>query len=202
MSAIFLLRAFPDRGIDIIFLRAWYSIEPRRFYNPVTSLLLSNKTSWTGMRLTGQIRRDEGLKTPLNVNSTYKKIERPARKFNPLRIPQKLQAALPYASKPKLMKKQKSQMYIQKRAIVMEPEEREAVALLQQMRALRKDKVAKRKGKKEENKEERRKRLDKEEARREEKEKEKKKDVMRMVGVKNKRQQEIEEGRHRKRRKT
>jgi len=43
----------------------------------------------------------------------YKKIERPARRFNPLHIPHKLQAALPYASKPKLMRKQKSQTYLQ-----------------------------------------------------------------------------------------
>lgn len=155
------------------------------------------------MRLTGQIRRDEGLKTPLNVNSTYKKVERPPRKFNPLHIPQKLQATLPYASKPKLMTKQRSQTYLQKRAVVLEPEEREALALLQQMRALRKDKVAKRKEKKDEKKEERLKKLEREEMRREEKEKEKKKEVMRVVGMKNKRQQEAEEGHgSKKRRKT
>ncbi|KXN84592.1 Ribosome biogenesis protein bms1 [Leucoagaricus sp. SymC.cos] len=195
---------FEDKVLksDLIFLRAWYSIEPRKFYNPVTSLLLSNKTSWTGMRLTGQIRRDEGLKTPLNVNSTYKKIERPARKFNPLHVPQKLQASLPYASKPKLMTKQRSQTYLQKRAVVMEPEEREAVALLQQMRALRKDKIAKRKEKKDEKKEERRKEEEREEERQGEKEREKKKDVMRMVGMKDKRRREIDEGRTKKRRKT
>ncbi|KAF5347016.1 hypothetical protein D9756_010998 [Leucocoprinus leucothites] len=196
---------FEDKVLksDIIFLRAWYSIEPRNFYNPVTSLLLSNKASWMGMRLTGQVRREEGLKTPLDVNSTYKKIERPARKFNPLHIPKKLQASLPYASKPKLMKKQKSQTYLQKRAVVMEPEEREAVALLQQMRALRRDKVVKRKEKKEEKKEERKKRLEKEEGRREERERERKKDVMRMVGMKSKREKEMEEGHQgKKRRKT
>jgi ribosome biogenesis protein BMS1 len=62
-----MLRALPD----IIFLRAWYAIQPRKFYNPVTSLLLSDKEEWAGMRLTGQVRREEGLKTPLNVNSTY-----------------------------------------------------------------------------------------------------------------------------------
>jgi hypothetical protein len=58
--------------LDIIFLRAWYAVQPRRFYNPVTSLLLADKMRWMGMRLTGQVRRDEGLKTPLSVNSTYK----------------------------------------------------------------------------------------------------------------------------------
>ncbi len=114
---------------DIIFLRGWYSIHPRQFYNPVTSLLLSDKSKWIGMRLTGQVRRDEGLKTPLDVNSTYKKIERPARRFNPLLVPKKLQAQLPYASKPKLMKTQKTPTYLQKRAVVMEPEEKAALAM-------------------------------------------------------------------------
>jgi len=58
--------------LDIIFLRGWYAVQPRRFYNPVTSLLLSDKGAWTGMRLTGQVRYEEGLKTPLPIDSTYK----------------------------------------------------------------------------------------------------------------------------------
>ena len=124
---------------DIIFLRGWYSIHPRQFYNPVTSLLLSDKSKWSCMRLTGQARRDE-VKTSVDINSTYKKIERPARRFNPLLVPKKLQAQLPYASKPKLMKTQKTPTYLQKRAVVMEPEEERALAM---MRALRKDKIGK-----------------------------------------------------------
>jgi ribosome biogenesis protein BMS1 len=35
-------------------------------------LLLSDKAGWQGMRLTGQIRRDEGLRTPLDPNSAYR----------------------------------------------------------------------------------------------------------------------------------
>ena len=57
---------------DIVFLRAWYSIEPKKLYNPVTSLLLSDKSGWQGMRLTGQLRRDEGIRTPLDANSNYR----------------------------------------------------------------------------------------------------------------------------------
>ncbi|KAF8158573.1 GTP binding protein [Crassisporium funariophilum] len=195
---------FEDKVLksDIIFLRAWYSIQPRKFYTPVTSLLLSDK-KWTGMRLTGQVRRDEGIKTPLDVNSTYKKIERAPRRFNPLIIPKKLQAALPYASKPKLMKPQQNQTYLQKRAVVMEPEEKKAVALMQQIRALRKDQVARRKEKKGEKKAERQKKLVKEDAKKSEKDKERKKDVMRIAGQKSKREADMEDGRGRsKRRKT
>lgn len=186
---------------DIIFLRAWFSVEPRKFYNPVTSLLLSDKTRWDGMRLTGAVRRAEGIKTPLNVNSTYKKIVRPPRRFNPLIVPKKLQASLPYASKPKLVKAQSEQTYLQKRAVVMEPEEKKAVALLQQIRALRKDQVLRRHEKKQEKRAVKQKKLDKEEAKKADKVKERKKETMRIAGQKNKRAADMEEGgsRHKKR---
>lgn len=146
------------------------------------------------MRLTGQIRRDEGIKTPLDVNSTYKKIERAPRRFNPLVVPKKLQAALPFASKSAVMKPQKAATYLQKRAVVMEPEEKRALALMQQMRALRKDKVMKRREKKDEKKDERRRKMEREQEEKGEKEKERKKDVMRMAGIKSKREQEAQEG--------
>jgi len=188
--------------LDIVFLRAWYSIQPRKFYNPVTSLLLSDKSHWAGMRLTGQVRRDEGLKTPLNINSSYKAIDRPARRFNPLKVPKKLQATLPYASKPKLMKAQLRQTYVQKRAVVLEPEEKKAIALLQQIRALRKDQVKRRKEKQNERKETHRKKAEKEEVKRSEKEREKRKEYMRITGRKSKREADFEEGRGSKRRRT
>ena len=153
------------------------------------------------MRLTGQVRRDEGVKTPLDVNSTYKKIDRPARRFNPLKVPKKLQAELPYASKPKLMKAKSRQTYMQKRAVVLEPEEKKAIALLQQIRALRKDQVARRKEKQNERKEVHRQKVAKEEAKKSEKDKEKRKEYMRAAGMKSKRESEKEEGRSSKRRK-
>lgn len=153
------------------------------------------------MRLTGQIRREEGLKTPLSVNSTYKIIERPARRFNTLKVPKKLQAALPYASKPKIMKSQHRQTYMQKRAIILEPEEKKAIALFQQIRALRKDQVARRKEKQGERRAVHRKKVEKEETERMEKEKEKRKTLMRAVGTKAKRDMEKEGGRPGKRRK-
>lgn len=154
------------------------------------------------MRLTGQVRRDEGLKTPVDVNSAYKAIDRPGRRFNPLKVPRKLQAALPYASKPKLMKPQRKQTYMQKRAVVLEPEEKKAIALLQQIRALRKDQVARRREKQNERKEVHRKKVAKEEAKNAEKEKEKRKEYMRAAGMKSKREADMEEGRGSKRRKT
>ncbi|KDQ62238.1 hypothetical protein JAAARDRAFT_452808 [Jaapia argillacea MUCL 33604] len=195
---------FEDKVLmsDIIFLRAWYSIQPRKFFNPITSLLLSDKSRWSGMRLTGQVRRDEGIKTPSNINSTYKPVDRTPRRFNPLKVPNKLQAALPYASKPKLMRAQKQQTYLQKRAAILEPEEKKAIALLQQIRALRKDQVTRRREKQEERKSVHRKKVEKEEAKKDEKDKEKRKEYMRIAGAKSKREAELEEGGRRKRRKT
>lgn len=187
---------------DLVFLRAWYSVEPRKFYNPVTSLLLADKAHWSGMRLTGQVRREEGMKTPLNVNSTYKPIARAERRFNPLKVPRKLQAELPYTSKPKVMKAQSRPTYMQKRAVVLEPEEKKAVALLQQVRALRKDQLARRKEKQGKKVDAHKKKLQKEEAQRSEKDKEKKQGYMRMAGIKHKRDVEKEEGRSRKRQRT
>ncbi|KAH9912696.1 uncharacterized protein BXZ73DRAFT_82231 [Epithele typhae] len=186
--------AFEDKILmsDIAFLRAWYSIEPRRFYNPVTSLLLSPadraRSGWAGMRLTGAVRHEAGLRAPHAPDSAYRRVERPARRFNALRVPKKLQAALPYASKPKLARAQHRAPYVVKRAVVMEPEERRAVALLQQARALRKEQVARRRERKEQGRERHRKKVEKEEAQKGEKEKEKRKEHMRVAGARSKRE--------------
>ena len=152
------------------------------------------------MRLTGQVRRDENLKTPLNVNSTYKAVERTGRRFNTLKLPRKLQAELPYASKPKIMKAQKRQTYMQKRAVVLEPEEKKAIAVLQQMRALRKDQLGRRQAKREEQRAERQRKQGREEEKREGKRREERKEYMRVAGQKAKRAQDVEEGRVSKRR--
>jgi ribosome biogenesis protein BMS1 len=66
---------------DIAFLRAWYPVHPHRFYNPVTNLLESpggreadsgESKGWKGMRLTGEVRRDQGIQTPKQKNSQYR----------------------------------------------------------------------------------------------------------------------------------
>ncbi|KAF8725341.1 U3 snoRNA binding, partial [Rhizoctonia solani] len=192
---------FEDKVLmsDVVFLRAWYSIMPRKFYNPVTSLLLVDKGEWKGMRLTGQVRRAEGLKTPLSVNSTYKAVDRPSRRFNPLKIPRKLQADLPYASKTKITRPQSRPTYTQKRAVVLEPEERKAISLIQQIRALRKDQVARRREKQGERKAAHRKKVETMESKKEDKKREERKEYMRLAGQKAKRASEGGGGRSSKR---
>ena len=100
------------------------------------------------MRTTGKIRMELGTAAPSRPDSTYRKIERPTRRFNPLKIPKALQSALPYASKQPLMSKQKKATYLQKRTVVLGGDEKRARDLLQKIMTLKNEKVRKRKEKK------------------------------------------------------
>ncbi|WVQ82551.1 hypothetical protein IAT38_004680 [Cryptococcus sp. DSM 104549] len=179
---------------DIVFLRAWYSIEPKKLYNPVCSLLLADKSGWQGMRLTGQIRRDEGLKTPMDANSAYKPIQRTTRRFNPLKVPRKLEASLPFASKTAQVSKQRKPTYLQSRAVVMDEDEKKAVSLLQQIQTLKKDKAARRKDKQEERKKEYKKKVGEKAEKLDDKIREEKRKRFKEEGMKRKRE-EAQEGR-------
>ncbi|KAL7747522.1 Glycoside hydrolase 2 (Mannanase, beta-galactosidase) [Sorochytrium milnesiophthora] len=129
---------------DIVFLKAWYPVKPKKFYTPVTSLLLSNKKEWQGMRLVRDLRREQKLVIPTKPDSEYRPIERQVKRFNPLRVPKSLQAALPFKSKPKDESKSKRPGLLQRRAVVMEPHESKVAALMQQINTVHKDKEAKR----------------------------------------------------------
>ncbi|KAI6785160.1 Ribosome biogenesis protein-like protein [Emericellopsis cladophorae] len=132
---------------DLVFLRAWYPVKPHRFYNPVTNLV-----GWQPMRLTGQVRRDEGVATPQLKNSQYRPVERETRHFNPLRVPRALAAELPYKSQVVQTKKQRKPTYMQKRAVVnKDPDEKKARAFMQELLTIRNEAAAKRRAKKEEN---------------------------------------------------
>lgn len=138
---------------DIVFLRAWYPVKPRKFYNPVTNLLLEGKPEdekvWQGMRLTGEVRRDMGVATPSVPNSTYRKIERPTRNFNPLRVPKAVQKELPFASQIAQMKPRKKKTYTSERAVVLGGAEKRARDLIQKISTMKNEKEAKRKEAKE-----------------------------------------------------
>lgn len=138
---------FEDKVLksDIVFLRAWYPVKPRKYYNPVTSLLLSSKTEWKGMRLTGEVRRELNMRAPQKVDSTYKPIERGVRRFNKLKIPKSLQAELPFATKPKVATKPTKKGYLQKRAVLLEPEEKKVMRMMHELNTLKAEKARKRK---------------------------------------------------------
>lgn len=57
------------------------------------------------------------------------------------------QAQLPFKSKPKVQAARKRPTLEQKRAVVLEPQERRAVTLVQQLNALRNEKAVKRRAK-------------------------------------------------------
>ncbi|KAJ3155122.1 Glycoside hydrolase 2 (Mannanase, beta-galactosidase) [Geranomyces variabilis] len=186
---------------DIVFLRAWYPVKPKRFYNPVVSLLLSEKSEWQGLRTVGQLRRDEGLKAPVNKDSLYKPVERKVRRFNALRIPKTLQAELPFASKPKLLKKQSKPTLMTRRAVVMEPHEKKVTALIQALNTIHKEKARKAKEKTTAKREKYLKKKHDEESMTAGKKKEKMKDFYRDEGKKRVREERAAQGGSRKRQK-
>lgn len=189
---------------DIVFLRAWYPVKPHRFYNPVTNLLdnVGKETGdekddigWKGMRLTGQVRADQNLPTPQQKNSAYRPIERATRRFNPLRIPRKLTAELPYKSQIVQMAPQRKQTYLQKRAVVLGGEEKRARDLMQKVMTIRKEKMEKRRAKQEERKEPYRRKVRENEAKKAEREKREKDDYWRKEGKKRRNQDDGAGGR-------
>ena len=180
---------FEDKVLmsDIIFLRAWYPVRPHRFYNLVTNLLdAGDPDSWSGMRLTGQVRAEQGLPTPKAKNSDYRPVEREERHFNPLRVPRKLQADLPFKSQITQMKPQRKETYAQKRAVVLGGEEKTARRLMQQVMTLRKEKVEKRRTKQEERRQPHRAKVAENEEKRREREKRERDDFWRREGKKRK----------------
>ncbi|KAG8375611.1 hypothetical protein BUALT_Bualt10G0118400 [Buddleja alternifolia] len=130
---------------DIVFLRAWTQVEVPSFYNPLTTALQPRDKTWQGMKTVAELRREQNLPVPVNKDSLYKPIERKPRKFNPLVIPKSLQAALPFASKPKDTPSRKRPLLENRRAVVMEPHERKVHALVQHLQLIRNEKIKKRK---------------------------------------------------------
>lgn len=169
---------------DTIFLKTWYPVKVKKFYNPVTSLLLKDHSEWQGMKLTGQVRAEQGVPTPMNEDSAYKKIERAERHFNPLKVPKSVKSTLPYKSQIHEMKPQKKQSYMNKRAVVLGGKEKRARDLMQKIATVRKEKESKRKSKKNEKFQDRLKAKAKEESIRNEKRKERSKEFFAKEGRK------------------
>ncbi|KAI8804043.1 hypothetical protein BJ742DRAFT_682433 [Cladochytrium replicatum] len=190
---------------DIVFLRAWVPVKPKVFYNPVTSLLLAEKDTWKGMRLTGQIRKDMNVDVPKNPDSEYKPIVRQPKRFNPLHIPKSLQAELPFTSKPKLDSKRKKPLYLtERKAVIMEPEERKVARMLQAINTVKHEKERKKKATKMEKQLERSREMARKEKVVAEKQKKRMREVHRNVGLKSQNQKMVGDGEDRapKRRKT
>jgi ribosome biogenesis protein BMS1 len=76
------------------------------------------------MRPISQIRKEDLVPIEVNKNSLYKPIVRVQREFRKLQIPKKIQENLPFASKPKQMLAKKRDTYVERRAVVLNPEEK------------------------------------------------------------------------------
>mmetsp|Transcript_46016 Transcript_46016/g.106129 ORF Transcript_46016/g.106129 Transcript_46016/m.106129 type:complete len:289 (-) Transcript_46016:118-984(-) len=186
---------------DIVVLKAWVPVEVPHLYNPVTSLLGTSaaarapgggggsapadpeESGWVAMRTHGEVRAERSMPVPALRDSVYRKIEREPRRFNPLKIPASLQAALPFKSKPKLTAKQGRRSVEARRPLVVEPEEKKVGTFLQQLQTLRNAKEAKAKARNTEKLALRSKKLAKEEAAKEKATKEHRKRRYRREGI-------------------
>ncbi|KAG3026906.1 Ribosome biogenesis protein [Phytophthora cactorum] len=135
---------------DLVFCRTWVPVEPKQLYNPVTSLLTnvkgSKKSTLGLMKTTYELRKEQKLAVPVNPDSLYKPIVRTERKFSALKVPKKLQANLPFASKPKEDKKKGDKKgYLSGRAVVLEPEEKKKYGFMLRVNTVRRDREATRK---------------------------------------------------------
>ncbi|KAK3583604.1 hypothetical protein CHS0354_039426 [Potamilus streckersoni] len=167
---------------DIVFVRTWYPVEVPAFYNPVTTLLLppKEKTAWMGMKTTGQLRRERGMKFEQKKDSVYKPIERTGRKFTPLVIPKDLQKVLPFKDTPKFLKPRKDP--IKRVVVVREPHEAKVAKLMHMVKTMHEHKRKMEKMQMIERATKHQKEMEKINARKSEKQKEVKKQIFRVLG--------------------
>jgi len=129
---------------DIVFCRTWMPVEVKKYYNPVTSSLSrGGSDGWRGMKPKAQLQIETQTPIKVNPDSIYKPIVRTEKKFNKLFVPKRLEAALPFASKPKNETKRKKKSYVSKRAVVMDADEKKKHSFLQAVNTIRNEKVAK-----------------------------------------------------------
>lgn len=134
---------------DIIFCRTWMPVQMKEYYNPVTNHLTSSGTEgWLRMKPKAQLQIETGTPIEVNPDSIYKPIERTEPKFSKLRVPRKLEEALPYASKPKDETARKRKGYVASRAVVMDASEKRKHTFLQALNSIRNEKMKLRKDKK------------------------------------------------------
>merc|ERR1711916_80340 len=64
---------FEDKLVmgDIVFMRTWYPVTPKRFCIHVLNLLEPSALEWEGMKTVGQLRYERKLLAPADANSKY-----------------------------------------------------------------------------------------------------------------------------------
>lgn len=155
---------FEDKIVlsDIVTCRLWVSVEPPKFCAPIASHLVGYEDDsyerLAPMRTVAQVRRDEHIPIPVNIDSVYgaTPIDRSKpRKFAPQVLPKTLIEKLPFASKPKQLepksKKSRTRGYLAKRAkfftVPAEKQDRAATKLLQAFSTIRNERISDRRAK-------------------------------------------------------
>lgn len=139
------------RYSDIVFCRCWAAVQPPKFCQVVTNLLLPLDSSegghrhWQGLRTMGQLRHDLSLPVPQRPDSGYRDIQRPVRVDTPLVIPTRLQARLPFKDKPKKAAvKSEERVEAGRPPVVPEPQEQRREDLVRMLGAVASEAAARR----------------------------------------------------------
>lgn len=129
---------FEDRILmsDLVICKCWAPVQPKEFYHPVLDL-----AQWRPAKLIGELRANKGVLVPRNKDSEYgKQHVRAERKFNPLRIPTKLEGALPFRSKDKPTEPKKKSAHRKKAAVVLSDHEHKVNSIIERLKTVRKEK--------------------------------------------------------------
>ncbi|KAL3076687.1 hypothetical protein niasHS_013483 [Heterodera schachtii] len=139
---------------DVIFLRSWVDVPVPKFCVSMTDKLLPSDENWLGMKTTGRLRHELGIKPEQKADSGYHrhmKNEATEKFFvsAPLVIPKKLQKDLPYKLKPKVGRLcledaeegRDSELVRNHTAeLLMEPEENRVNAMMELLRTVKEEK--------------------------------------------------------------
>ena len=129
---------------DIVFIRSWFTIDIPKFYVIVRDLLMppEQRLTWQGMKTQGQLRFENNIKAPpQSRDHQYQDIGRKVHVPQPLIVPPKLQAALPYKAKPKFL--QRKELGLKRVAVIREPQEKAISDTLNEVRAVHREKKRK-----------------------------------------------------------
>ncbi|KAG2260227.1 hypothetical protein Bca52824_079521 [Brassica carinata] len=132
---------------DIVFLKAWPTVEVPRFYNPLTTALQPREKTWTGMRTFRELRREHNIPIPVNKDSLYKEDEEEVQSIGDTK---ETTSSVTVCFKTKNKPGRRRLSLDARRAVVMEPGERKSHAIVQQLKLMNKVKMNKRKAKEQE----------------------------------------------------
>ncbi|KAM3139101.1 hypothetical protein pb186bvf_008699 [Paramecium bursaria] len=127
---------------DLVFCRTWVRVDINRFYRLVGQKLM--RTGW-------EIRQEKQINAPVNPDSVYKDIERNPVKFNPLKIPTRLQQSLPFQSREKVQQlslKDRIRKQVEKNLPVkseLTDREKQTYSMIQRLNTIKNDKEQTRK---------------------------------------------------------